>query len=317
MKVIVSELGAWSRYVSREFFHVMTDLMTTYGWKHIPGSKLLTGGGKIREKLLREFGEPPRVVLFWESYNLLLPRAMEVFRLDCNRCIFADDLHWWGDQEGQKKFLCYAVCDTILSPYSYVFDKLYPLMRGAKRVMWVPHAASPDFAQPFNERAENAILLSGSIDHNYPFRQRMKRVHELQKFGIAYHPHPGYRCDYDYHRNDGVGQGYARKLNQYRTAFTDSSKFGYVLAKFFEIPATGALLLADGFVKERLQYLGMVDNLHYVSISSSDLFEKIEYVLDKKNHAEIDAIRKRGQALVQERHTTAHRAYLIDKLCTA
>ncbi len=44
--------------------------------------------------------------------------------------------------------------------------------------------------------------------------------------------------------------------------------------------------------------------------------EKIESVLDERNHPELDRVRKRGQALVWDRHTTTDRAKLIDDICT-
>ncbi len=51
-------------------------------------------------------------------------------------------------------------------------------------------------------------------------------------------------------------------------------------------------------------------------LSSEDMEEKIEYVLDKRNHPELDRVRKRGQALVWDTHMTADRAKLIDDACT-
>ena len=315
MKLLVSELGAWSGYVSREFYFVMTDLMTNHGWRHIETYALWSHPGAMRGKLLEMFGEVPEVILFWESYHFQLAHAYDITRLDCRKCLFADDLHWRWGEEARNKLLCYAMCDTILTPYAYVFNYFYPRLSSVKRVEWVPHSASPDFMLGYNEQPENAVLLSGSLGRYYPLRERMKRLHEERPHAVCYHPHPGYSCGYDYENDGNVGRGYAAKIQSYRAGFTDSSQCRYVVAKYFEIPAVGALLLADDAVSPQLKELGLVEYTHYLPVSGDDLEEKVRYVLDERNHAELDEIRRRGQEVVWERHRTSDRARLIDEIC--
>jgi len=317
MKLIVSELEQWRRYVSREFYHVMTDLMTNYGWRQIKASKLWDGRGTIKDTLIEECGEMPEVILFWEEFASLSARADEVNRLNCHKCFFADDVHWGWPAEGQRKFLCFALFDTILTPYAYVFDNFYPQLAKIKQLAWIPHSASPDFMLPYNPQPENAILLSGCLEYYYPFRQLMKRLHEEGSYPIAYHHHPGYGSDFDYASDGDIGKGYAARINSYRVGFTDSTLYRYVVAKYFEIPATGALLLADDAVAGQLKELGMFQYRHYLPVSTNDLEEKLQYVLNEKNHQELDEIRKRGQGLIRERHKTSDRARLIDEACLA
>ncbi|HSS47534.1 MAG TPA: glycosyltransferase, partial [Thermoanaerobaculia bacterium] len=130
------------------------------------------------------------------------------------------------------------------------------------------------------------------------------------------HPHPGYHRSYDHAEDPRVGRSYALKIQGHRAGFTDCLIYRYVVAKHFEIPATGALLLADRAVKGELAKLGFLDNVHYVSVSHNDLEDRLRYVLDPANHEELDQIRHRGQALIWQRHTTADRAALIDRVCT-
>jgi hypothetical protein len=224
-------------------------------------------------------------------------------------------VHWGWSEEGQRKFLCFALFDTILTPYAYVFDTFYPQLSGIKRVAWVPHSASTDFMLPYNPCPKNAILLSGCLEYYYPFRQQMKRLHEQGSYAIAYHPHPGYGSNFDYDEDGNVGQGYAARINSYRVGFTDSTRYKYVVAKYFEIPATGALLLADDAVAGPLKELGLIEYRHYLPVSCNDLEEKVHYVLDEKNHEELDEVRKRGQKLIWERHKTSDRARMIDEIC--
>ena len=271
MKLIVSQLEAWTTYVSREFSYIISQLMSTYGWRHIEIDKLSNGRGAVQD-------------------------------------------HWWDDEMRQRKSVSFALCDGILSTYGYAWANFYPEFCGTKRVVWVPHSASPDFMLPYNPGPENSILLSGAISRYYPLRQKMKALRGA--YSIAFHEHPGYFTGYDYENHRNIGRGYAKTINRYRAAFTDSLIFGYVVAKYFEIPATGALLLAEDAVSGPLRELGFIENRHYVPVSTENLEEQIQYVLDEKNHEELDQIRRNGQQLVWDRHKTADRARQIDKECS-
>jgi hypothetical protein len=143
----------------------------------------------------------------------------------------------------------------------------------------------------------------------------MKLLHEQGSYAIAYHQHPGYQRSYDYDTDEEVGRGYAETIYKYRAAFTDCAIQKYVVAKYFEIPATGALLLADDAVGPQLRELGFIGNEHYLPASEDNLEERIRYVLDEGNHEELDEVRRRGQRLVWERHKTSDRARQIDAAC--
>jgi hypothetical protein len=89
------------------------------------------------------------------------------------------------------------------------------------------------------------------------------------------------------------------------------------VAKFFEVPATGALLLADDTVSEPLSRLGFVAGRHYVPVSQKNLKSQIEYVLSESSHDELDQIRRNGYALVHKQHQTCDRARFINAVCAA
>jgi len=316
MKLIVSQLAALRSYVSREFYYVMTDLMNHYSWRQIETHRLWDGPGTLGAKLLNEFGELPETILFWEGYEFLTAHEVDIRRLECHKFILADDLHWWNEEMRRNKLLGFALCERILSTYAYVWHDFYPELSGVKNVVWIPHSASPDFMLPYNQHPENSIVLSGALSHHYPLRRQMKMLHAQGTYAITYLPHPGYHCRYDYERNEYIGRAYAETINRHRAGFTDSGMYRYVLAKYFEIPATGALLLADAAVSGPLKELGFIENEHYLPVSKENLEEGIQYVLDEGNHEELDGIRKKGHELVWERHKTADRARQIDELCT-
>src|SRR2546423_11459099 len=207
MKLLVSEMEALSGYVSREFFYVMRELIESYGWRQIETVRLWNSPRTLRATIAGEFGELPETILFWEGYHFLNDRARDVLELDCRKCIFADDLHSWDEEMRQAKRFAYSICDTILAAYAYTFETFFPDVSRVKEVVWVPHAASPDFALPLNEQPLNAVLLSGAVNHYYPLRQQLKALHDRSPHRVAYHPHPGYRCDYDYENDESVGRG--------------------------------------------------------------------------------------------------------------
>jgi hypothetical protein len=316
MKLIVSELGALKGYVSREFYFIMIELIEAYGWKHVETLRLLHAHGSLKERILRETGEMPEVILFWESYSLLNPHARDVRDLECLKCFFADDLHWWYEAKRFVNYVSYLLCDVILSPYAYRLNEFYPGLAGLKKILWVPHSASPDFRIDYNERPENAILLSGAIADCYPLREQMMRLYEQRSYPIILQRHPGYHCQHDYDTSESVGRNYAKKINRHRAAFTDCAKFNYIVAKYFEIPSTGTLLLADGAVSGPLRELEFIPGEHYISATEEDMEEKIRYILDERNHSRTDEIRRRAQELVREKHKTSDRARLIDEMCS-
>ena len=256
-------------------------------------------------------------MLFWETYDLFNAVAPELRELGCRTVLFADDLHMPLGYESKRdsKVLGFALCDLALTSYGYIFDEFYPELHNTKKVVWTPHAASPDFALPFNDQPKNAILLSGAIGPLYPLRLRLKALLEKRNSAIVHHRHPGYAETYDYETDTRIGRGYAKRIHECKAAFTDAATFRYVVAKHFEIPATGALLVADRIVGEFLRRLGFAENVHYVAVSEENLEESIRYVTDESNRQEIDAIRRRGQQLVRTTHMTSDRARLIDRCC--
>jgi hypothetical protein len=316
MKLIVSNLDILSGYITREFYYVITELTKAYGWKQIETRKLWKGPGTLQSSLLSKFGELPETVLFWESYEFLKEHADDIRSLGSHKVILADDLNWRDGHGRRMKELGFELCDLVLSTYAYAWENFFPEIDYAK-VVWIPHSASPDFMLSYNESPENQVLLSGAINRHYPMRLQMQELLSRDPEAIAHHIHPGYYRRYQHRVKGDVGPGYAVKIHNYRAAFTDSLTFKYVVAKYFEIPATGALLLADDSVREPLITLGFKENEHYVSTTSETLEAKIRYVRDEKNHAELDEIRKRGQALVWEKHKTSDRARQINEACEA
>lgn len=317
MKLIVSHLETVRTYVTRELYCIQHELIINHGWRHIEANALWHGAGSLEHKIRIALGGLPERIIFWEAYELVYRYAREMQGLKCRKFFFADDLHWWNRRMREIRVIVFGVSDVILGTVAYRLKELFPEL-SRKQVVWVPHSASTDFMLAFNPDAENAIFLSGAINEAYPLRQRMLQLHRAGSYAIKYHQHPGYYCGYDYERDVRIGRGYAEKIRECRVGFADSVyPYAYIVAKFFEIPATGALLLADDTVSEPLNRLGFVAGRHYVPVSQKNLESQIEFVLSESNHDELDQIRRNGQALVHGQHKTGDRARFINAVCAA
>lgn len=288
--------GPWSelrRYVSREFFETFSLLRERHGW------------------LLRELHELSSienadVLLFWESYDSVIRNAHRAKRI----CVMTDDLH--GDRYPMAQAL--AIADRVLSTYAPRIADFFPSLHPS-RVTWIPHAASGDFLFDINESPRNVVFVSGAMSLKYPMRRLMLELANRRPDVAQIHEHPGYRTDFDYETDTRIGRRYAAAMHDCLAAFTDALQYQYVVAKHFEIPATGALLIADRAIASQLAELGFDDGVHYVSASADDLGEVVDRVRDPQNRERIDAIRRRGHALVHQRHTTEQRAREIDTAC--
>ena len=291
-------------------------LIAKLGWAHMDTRTLSESPVSVKECLLSYLGELPDSVLIWESYWFIAGYRHELESLGAHVAVFADDLHCHSESVRAAKALSFASCDCILSTYKDVFADFFPDVP-TEKVFWVPHAASPDFHLPFNGEPNNALLVSGAMSDFYPLRQHVASLEADPGLAVVCDAHPGYHCGYDYDTDQRVGNGYAERIRSFRAAFTDGSRFNYVLAKHFEIPATGALLVADRSLRASLHALGYVDGEHYVSVTQGNVENKIRDLLEESNHEELDRIRRAGQCLVRSRHRSRDRAELIDRICGA
>ena len=310
MRLIVADLGAYSHFVSREFSYIMRELIAAHGWRHLEPSTL--SGGAMREEIVRRCGELPEVILFWCGHLFLCAHEREMEKLNTAKWFVADDLHHPETMPLQEK--AFRLCDTILSTYAYRFEDFFPKVAKSRRIVWLPHSASPDFALAANSAPRNELFLSGAITEDYPLRERLNALRESGCKEIIRYEHPGYHCEYDYAGDSRVGRAFARRIWKHRAAFTDCLVFRYAVAKHFEIPATGALLVADIALEEPLKELGFLAGVHYFPVSDADLEERVRYLFREEHHPELDRIRQNGQVLVLERHRTSHRARLINEL---
>jgi hypothetical protein len=312
LKLIVAPKMALRGYISREFFFIIESLERRFGWRQIEAWELANDSRSLRTILLDRLGSIPEVILFWEQYELFTSRARELWRLGIQTGIWADDIHSFSDAARLSRAVPFVLADKVLAAYANRFEEFYPFVRKGADLIWVPHSASADFVVPLNETPEAAVFISGAMTSHYPMRRQLKALHEESCMPIVFFEHPGYHCEFDHESDERVGHGYARNIARHLAAFTDGLIYGYLVAKFFEIPATGALLLGEERMNGALASLGFRDGVHYLSVGPENLKARIEEALDRRNRKVIDEIRRRGQKLVLERHLVKHRAKQID-----
>jgi len=312
LKLIVAPKSALGAYISREFFFIIEILEHRFGWRHLETWELADESRPLRTLFLDRLGGIPEVILFWEQYEVFTSRSRGLKQLGIQIGIWVDDIHSFNEATRLSRVAPFVLADKVLAPYADRFEEFYPCVNKGADLIWVPHSASADFVLPLNENPERAVFLSGAMTIHYPLRRQLKALYEENSLPIVFIDHPGYHCGFDHESDERVGKGYAKKIARYLAAMTDGLIYGYLVAKFFEIPATGALLLGEEKMKDALEVLGFRDGVHYLSVGPENLKPRIEEALNPGNRKGIDEIRRQGQKLVLGRHLSGHRAKQIN-----
>jgi len=207
---------------------------------------------------------------------------------------------WPGDLwcNGNKECLdgklkVFERCDSIISANYESFKILYPQF--VFKHEFIPKWYAPAeryLGFEFNENPRMKCFVSGLCYSNpsmYP-----RRVYMIENGrGMVEAGWPGHGDYTEY-----LGDGYAKLLNSYFCCATSSSIHNYVVAKHYEICATGSLLLTNRIAD--LDKTGFIPDKHYVPITIENCIEKIRHCLE--NPEEYTNIRKEGMKYVRENH---------------
>lgn len=235
---------------------------------------------------------------------LTLPRRIRVFGL-------WDDIHqstkgvryFHRDRRVLVRF--FRRCDGILCTYRSPFLQWYP--RFADKFVHLPFFfQADDFAAvEFNTAPLPKCILSGAMGKFYPFRAAAARHPDVVRM-----PHPGYGDVTGAATPSTFGAAYARALSRYRAGVTCSLVLGYVVAKYFELPAAGCLLLATH--APDLERLGFRDGVNYLRVDERSFDGQLAEVLARP--AAFEDIRRAGYDLVHARHSDRHRADQLEQI---
>ncbi len=322
-------VDAWGQYHSVEFHHLLRTLLDSYGWKRFNVPKANAHGYEswqvLENDLAAAFGRVPDAFFIIEAYHVLAKLDPRPAMQECSNTskkgadmstsclrvyIFADDLHSFTVEAAEKKHRALSAASMVMSAYRNVYSLVTGL--SDSNTYWLPHSASSLFMLPMHPDPKPSVLLAGALDKTwYPYRAHVKQKIEAgdKRFEVLTHPADGGKKN--------IGTAFANILHGYLACITDGSKQQYAVAKIFEIPATGSLLLLNSEMVPMLEPLGFLPWIHYAPYSMDTLDEVVDWALAPANRASVDTMRRQGQALVWSRHTVSHRASALHAVALA
>ncbi|PBC08105.1 hypothetical protein CK230_23695 [Mesorhizobium sp. WSM3859] len=310
-KAVVCDVEWLSSYLTNEHYYLIKLLGEEHGFDVLDSSKM-------------NF-EEERTISLLNSYGALLIAYQRGARIPIDRLtpykIFRiDELVSYSDVHDKLVSSYISGCDTIITPYSYDFDKYYT----HRDVVLIPYSSSLEGCLGYDDIKFNAdplvkVLVSGSVAWDRPFRQYTAG---LSNETIAVLDHPGYGNRYTDDSTAIVRTAYFRELSKYISCFCDGHTANgdvirkCVLLKNFEIASVGSLLLADRVIEKELNDLGFVDYKNCIFCGRDDFLEKTKWITSEDNRREVDRIRRAGMDLARGKHLTRHRAEQIAELVT-
>lgn len=199
--------------------------------------------------------------------------------------------------------------DFIISGSGQLFLENWP--DAAPKFRYFPNFFAPRdryFWLSFNTLPKMNCLLTGHTSPKvYPMRARIKQLAAAKKNGMIVMRHPRWKGKgplKDYELAPRLNEEYAKTLNEYFCAISTGSCHKYALAKCFEIPAAGSLLLAEP-VQDLLD-AGMVPNEHFIPIDLKTVIEKVGQCLECPE--EFEHIRWAGMVHARFHHSVDNRA---------
>ena len=319
--VIVGALAVWRGYVSKEFSTLFEVLSATYGWElidtqHHPwdfnASRAWGSWGDVADAL--GSNPAPAVLLVMEVWGLGQWGPKDARLSNTAIWFWADDLHWLSIEQQERNTAVFrsGVVDVVVGNYMDLLDRMIPAAASLPR-LHLPHAVTAHFLLPLNLTPLSRVLLAGSADEIwYPYRAIVAAKVAAGDARFVQLSHPGYTPAELATNTAFIGADFASVLHEHLAVITDGLTLNYTVAKCFEVPATGALLLVNSELTPHLSPLGFVRGVHFVEYTLSTLDTVVDWVLEPTNRRAVDAIREQGQTLVWARHTVHHRAAVLD-----
>jgi len=168
--------------------------------------------------------------------------------------------------------------------------------------LYLPWAIDPEVFQDMGKRRCYDIACMGALtEGKYPFRRQVRAWLEEQKDLRLF----GKKRVKGHGGSDHDGEAFNLALNKVRSAFTCASAMRYTLMKYFEIPASGALLFGE--TTPELSALGFRDGEHYVAVTPDNFAERMRHYLSEDGRAEWERIRQTGCDFIRTHHNWKRR----------
>ncbi|CAF1525220.1 unnamed protein product [Adineta ricciae] len=317
-------------FVSDEYYNLWKYLENEYGWKEVADlssqNRTWFSNDTIRSYFHRYFNQIPDLILYNHVFETARYHStLKDWELIRHPWFFIEDIHAWTENDRVLKKSAMVPMENIVTAFPYKLDEVYcrtspqgPPQWFSFHRTWLPHSASPSFHLPYNRNPKMKIFLSGAITSFYPYREIFLEMHKKMPVGapnntIIYHPHPGY-APLNNQTRLSAHEAYGRMINTYFAAVTSTSIMNYVLAKIFEIPAAGALLIVNSEAIPMLARLRLYENVHYVAYNKTNIELIFSDVLSARSFEKYEKIRWTAHQTIMEYHTTDRRALFLHNL---
>ena len=221
------------------------------------------------------------------------------------KALILEDFHFYQDTSIAQKIVPWM--DVIFARYPEVISyNLLPVKPNSCITFY--HASSDVFKRKINfDKKIDKMLLSGATDDEF-YLLRNKANDLLSKTDlIVERKHPGYETI----KSAKIeASNYSKEINKYKLALADYGNlkhydipYPYILAKTFEIPASGTAMITHKNLFPYLTKIGMIEGTHYIATTPSKLLNTIKYWLESKNQKKLYNITKMGQEFVLKYHT--------------
>jgi len=249
------------------------------------------------------------------EYDVVICDAMYAFLNERWEKVTVPKAVYWGDCHGKMvaHYIGRAYYDFDFSIFMpnyhtaasehlpYIFDR---------EVIWTPWAFDPEVFRDYHDIKRFPLLVTGVINTSvYPVRSRVHAACSGRSWcSVIRRPHEN-----DLGDRWPCGADYASLLSSARIAVACSSIHRYLVSKYFEIPASGAMLLADA--PQELADLGFERNIHYVEPPPKAGPFLADWVEELLRDSWVETVAENGHHLAHERHTIHHRAReVVDNL---
>ena len=189
--------------------------------------------------------------------------------------------------------------DLILCPYKTSFLFKFPQFKS--KFKFFPHFIDPQHAV-VGKRLDryNKCLISGALDSKvYPIRATaFQNFKQSGTSPFCHLSHPGYFKLLDTSKCT-VGVNYINYLSNFTCALATASCLDYTVAKYFEIPLSGSLLVATH--SSDLTELGFVDGKNFILVNKDNVVSKVQGII--QNSELYKGVALKGQELVLENYT--------------
>lgn len=305
----------WKAYVMTEFFYILNGLVEDHGWKYIePEYVAKPEHGVINDKIL----DLDIVALLFCETGIEMYYYLPIVQLRERGVVvstFSDDLQMHNRYTMADTRYFLRNTDIFITTYGYLAKIWFSTVMDVSSssfpaIFWSPHSASPEFnQQAFNKNPKRHIFLSGAAGSRaYPIRHWLYEIANASEYKNFFHihQHPGYG-------KVAANQTllYAMDMNIFHAGISTTSSYRYVVAKTFEVPATGSLLVINLDLKDQLAELGFIDMENYVGFYDYNPIPRLKWIQDPANFAKIDQIRRNGRQLVLNMHLSKHRSKAI------